>query len=334
MYPYLNIPYNSHSFNNYSQTSMKSTQPTEYKQQKRFQPFNKTIKPPQLALSTQIIYRYRTFTLTLTVSEEWRLMHRLRPEDLIKSVMSATCHKESTVENQLNEEVKSCKLCQSDRRIIEIDHCDQNQIGPVTNSERIEKYTFNKCKSFCSSSRNHHHSRLCLVIDGLPEGPYYSAPFVLQAREKRTGNKTENDDKEEKEMKEEENEMPIVNEDTHIDLNDDVIVKEEIDEKEYVMTVILYIANMEMIKDIVTHYCNEIRKINGVINVKQTIQNEVCYINVFFDSAETFGLLKKLTESYIINQDTCQNGVNSNLIDMGIVSKYFIIHSDLTTPQE
>ncbi|EDR28878.1 hypothetical protein EDI_301280, partial [Entamoeba dispar SAW760] len=163
MYPFLNIPpnYPNHGYPMYRHSDPYQNN-YSCKIPERSHLYAKNIKPPQIALSSQTIYRFRSFTLTLTVSEDWRIINHLRPEDVIKAVMSATCHKESIIESHLNDEVKSCRICQSDRRIIEIDHCDQNQIGPVTTQDGLEKYTFNKCKSYCSSSRSHHHSRLCL----------------------------------------------------------------------------------------------------------------------------------------------------------------------------
>ncbi|EKE41894.1 hypothetical protein ENUP19_0071G0052 [Entamoeba nuttalli] len=333
MYPFLNIPpsYPNHGYSIYRHSDPYQNN-YSCKIPERSHLYAKNIKPPQIALSSQTIYRFRSFTLTLTVSEDWRIINHLRPEDVIKAVMSATCHKESAIENHLNDEVKSCKVCQSDRRIIEIDHCDQNQIGPVTTQDGLEKYTFNKCKSYCSSSRSHHHSRLCLVINGLPGGPYYSAPFVLQAREKRSIKPsldelklTEN--KQQLSVTSEERDIHTIKEDG-LDLNEEsgteVIVSTK---NENVVVILLYMNNIDIINQISEHFTASLKKIDGVITVKTKAQNKNIYFCVFIDKDESLEKVTQYTNDYIKNNTGSENGFNANLLTIGIIRNFLISDS-------
>ncbi|EDR28416.1 hypothetical protein EDI_120200 [Entamoeba dispar SAW760] len=137
------------------------------------------LKPPQLAISTQTVYRHRNFTTTITLSTSWREYHHLSSQQIIKACFAMTCVKETD-----REIIPACSICHPDRALVEIDHYDELQIGPSTLKDGLEKYSFNCCKSYCSSSRNHQHSRICLCLD-LPGGPFYSTPFILQARDKK-----------------------------------------------------------------------------------------------------------------------------------------------------
>ncbi|ELP91902.1 hypothetical protein EIN_398320 [Entamoeba invadens IP1] len=138
---------------------------------------------PILSLSTQTVFRHRNFTTTIVMSTSWREFHRLTAQTIIKACFSMTCVRETD-----KQVIPSCSVCNPERALVEIDHFDELQIGPSTINDGMEKYTFNCCKSFCSSSRNHQHSRICLCLD-LPGGPFYSTPFVLQARDKKDSQK-------------------------------------------------------------------------------------------------------------------------------------------------
>ena len=83
---------------------------------------------------------------------------------------------------EMTDDVSFCKVCQPDRRVIEVDHSDMHHVSPVIVRD-LEHYTFDHCHSFHTSSRNHFMIRLVLVITWLPGAPYCSAPFVFCSRE-------------------------------------------------------------------------------------------------------------------------------------------------------
>ncbi|ELP86861.1 hypothetical protein EIN_044090 [Entamoeba invadens IP1] len=330
MYSFLNIPpnYPPHNCTNYRQVD-RFTQPyTHTTIDKVPFPKDKNYRPPQISLSTQTIFRYRNFTMTLTMSEDWRRSHGILPEDVIKCALAATCHKESVIETHQSDEVKLCKVCQSERRIIEIDHSDQSQIGPVTTADGLEKYTFNKCKSFCSSSRNHHHSRLCIVISGLPDGPFYSAPFVLQAREKRTtkteGQQDEKDDKEGLSPTPEED-MPFIKEEELMKVEE--VIQDEVDvQHELAVVVVVHFNTNDFKTKIGKGLCERMEKIEGIQCVRMREGGLVVFVVVFGVEGKVDRLSEKVrecAEKYFKN-DGVENGWQANLLEIGVVSKYII----------
>lgn len=91
------------------------------------------------------------------------------------------------------------KLISGKRRIIETGISSKEAFGPELQAglfllenlgnfiDGSEVYNFDMCKSNCSSSRDHHKSRIVVVFDELPNTkPIFSLPFVLLARDKRS----------------------------------------------------------------------------------------------------------------------------------------------------
>ncbi|KAL7718360.1 Uncharacterized protein QTN25_004287 [Entamoeba marina] len=292
---------------------------------------DKELRPPQISLSTQTIFRFRNFTMTITVSEEWRIANRLRPEDIIKSALNATCHKEGGSSTNANTEVKYCKVCQSDRKIIEIGHSDQNQIGPIRTADGLEKYTFNKCKSYCSSSRSHHHARLCICLTlPVPESPFYSAPFVLQARVKlnskiveEKGNesinvKSETSDSIKKEHHSPSIEHKIIEEDERSDHKGKI---------EDVVVYVLSISSNDVVQTVVDAFVNYFKKIVSKCVIRVRITERTAYICIFSEDSETLQEVKNKGISYIRNTDGCTNYLNADMVELGIVQKYLLTTS-------
>ncbi|KAL7722417.1 RRM domain-containing protein [Entamoeba marina] len=328
MYPFLNIPSSPYTHPNYSvfRSSVHDQYPIPYNAfshashppERSYPIRDKALRPPQISLSTQTIFRYRNFTVTITVSEEWRIVNRLRPEDIIKSALSATCHKESgSNSSSTNTEVKYCKVCQGDRKIIEIDHSDQNQIGPVITTDGLEKYTFNKCKSFLLC--------LCLTLP-VPGSPFYSAPFVLQAREKRAARRCVdimNDvgsdiSVNNKVVKIKKEQSSISVEQKPIDGEESEDIESKIED---VLVFILYITSNDFVKMVVDAFVDHINKTVDDCVVKVRITNKIAFIL-------NWKMQKKNGVAFIRNTDGCTNYANADMVELGIIQKYLLTSSE------
>lgn len=106
---------------------------------------------------------------------------KLTEDDIHKAGLNAKCFKDSAPDQELF----SCPICSAKKKIIEVDISSKQVFGPKYTPYGTEIYTFDMCKSNCSSSRDHHKSHLLIVIDSLPGcGAISSMPFMVQAREK------------------------------------------------------------------------------------------------------------------------------------------------------
>eukprot|EP01107_Rhizomastix_libera_P008997 TRINITY_DN2471_c0_g1_i1.p1 TRINITY_DN2471_c0_g1~~TRINITY_DN2471_c0_g1_i1.p1 ORF type:complete len:408 (-),score=110.53 TRINITY_DN2471_c0_g1_i1:83-1306(-) len=135
----------------------------------------------QITLSTHKVFKFRTFTLWLELNSAYVRQHGLTEEDIINAGVNAKCFKES----QPDQELLYCSHCCPSKKIIEIASTTKAALGPRKNTNGTEIYTFDACRTHCSSSRDHHKSHFLIVIDGLPNcGSITSMPFSVQAREK------------------------------------------------------------------------------------------------------------------------------------------------------
>ncbi|KAH3767419.1 hypothetical protein Pelo_734 [Pelomyxa schiedti] len=140
----------------------------------------------QITLSTPKIFKFRTFSLFLELNSAYVKKNKLTEDDILKAGIAAKCYKESAPDQEL----VSCSICSSKKRIIELAISNKAVFGPKRSTYGTETYTFDVCKTNCSSSRDHHKSHLLIVIDGLPGlGAISSMPFIVQAREKQQGGK-------------------------------------------------------------------------------------------------------------------------------------------------
>ena len=141
----------------------------------------KALPLAQLTVSTLKIFKFRTFSVFLELNSAYVRKQRLTPEDILKAGLSAKCCKESTP----GVDIFCCPVCNSKKRVIDLSVSNQQVFGPRKTDYGTEIYTFDTCKTNCSSSRDHHKSNICIVIDSLPgAGTIVSPPLVLQAREK------------------------------------------------------------------------------------------------------------------------------------------------------
>eukprot|EP00727_Mastigamoeba_balamuthi_P006415 m51a1_g2394 hypothetical protein (339) ;mRNA; f:738238-739778 len=127
-----------------------------------------SITPPQLVF--------------LYLRADWRRQAGASETDVMNAVLNCRCCRETPE----HPEVDTCPVCCPNKRVLTVALSSRSSLGPelIRNGE-IEKYTFDSCRTHCSSSRDHLKSRLVLVMDSLRGlGPVVSSPFVMQARGK------------------------------------------------------------------------------------------------------------------------------------------------------
>ena len=136
-------------------------------------------KPPEIRLSTAKVFRYRPFSIILTMSSTWRESKGLTYEQVFRAVNALKCKKEGEME-----EFATCLQC-SGKNIIEIGSSNGTNYEPTVSDDKTEMYIFDHCKTNCSSSRDHHKKKLQIVIT-LGDEKIITVPFSIQAREKKT----------------------------------------------------------------------------------------------------------------------------------------------------
>lgn len=138
----------------------------------------------QILISTQKIFKFRTFAVGLELSEAYMQKNLLTDDDILKAGLDSKCYKEGDLSTPLN----SCQACCPRKKIIELGISNKQTFVPKRTPYGTLIYTFDTCKTNCSSSRDHHKSNLVIGIDSLPDaGIVTSLPFVIQAREKQQG---------------------------------------------------------------------------------------------------------------------------------------------------
>ena len=138
----------------------------------------------QIVISTYKIFKFRTFTVNLELSEAYMQKNMLTDDDILKAGLNSKCYKEGDFSTPL----LSCQSCCPKKRIIELGVSSKQAFAPKKTTYGTLVYTFDTCKTNCSSSRDHHKSNLVIGIDSLPDaGIVASLPFVIQAREKQQG---------------------------------------------------------------------------------------------------------------------------------------------------
>lgn len=138
----------------------------------------------QIVISTYKIFKFRTFTVNLELSEAYMQKNMLTDDDILKAGLNSKCYKEGDFTTPL----LSCQSCCPKKRIIELGVSSKQAFAPKKTTYGTLVYTFDTCKTNCSSSRDHHKSNLVIGIDSLPDaGIVASLPFVIQAREKQQG---------------------------------------------------------------------------------------------------------------------------------------------------
>ena len=159
-------------------------------------------KPPSIELSTRKVLKFRPFALTLVMGRDYARAYT------VQDVYDALTHAHCCLETDPRTAVASCFCC-PDRPVIEFAARSAADFGPRLTPDGLAVYTLAACRAHCSSSRDHRlslapakamrlpfhrvfvlffpdKSKLLVVVDGLRGvGPLYTAPFVIQAREKK-----------------------------------------------------------------------------------------------------------------------------------------------------
>ena len=134
--------------------------------------------PPTVKFEvTPKVYRFRHFSIKLTINTQFGIQYTA--EEVLHAVTKAKIRKE----NDMLTSITTC-WCSANKQVIEISVSNTSSIGPYSTDEGYV-YIFDQCKSHCTSSRDHHHGRLVLVVDELPGlPPIVSNGFELCARVK------------------------------------------------------------------------------------------------------------------------------------------------------
>ncbi|EDR22051.1 hypothetical protein EDI_201670 [Entamoeba dispar SAW760] len=123
------------------------------------------------------IYRFRPFIIKLTINTSFGI--QFSGEEVLSAVTKAKIRKE----NDMFTNITTC-WCSSNKEIVEIGVSNTGTIGPYQTDEGFV-YILDQCRSHCTSSRDHHHGRLVIVVDQLPGiPPILSNGFELCARVK------------------------------------------------------------------------------------------------------------------------------------------------------
>jgi hypothetical protein len=128
-----------------------------------------SMRPPFLEVSTNKIYVNTTFALTFAVGARWRLERGLTAEDIWRAGLAA----ETVLETSPTTLVPSCRKCSTaGRRVLELGLTGKADFGPFTSPDQpgIERFRFDMCRAWCTSSRLHLGSRVVVAM----RLPFYS----------------------------------------------------------------------------------------------------------------------------------------------------------------
>ncbi|ELP90309.1 hypothetical protein EIN_505150 [Entamoeba invadens IP1] len=130
-----------------------------------------------LKISSQTIFRHVPFTVEFSASPLWLSKNSIRPEDILYAGLRTKVLKVRTTD-----EVKECPSCSKGRKVIEIGVSSNQKFleGKMINGRQI--FTFDRCRSNCSSSRNHHKDQLYLSIEFSQNVSVSSQPFIIRSR--------------------------------------------------------------------------------------------------------------------------------------------------------
>eukprot|EP00727_Mastigamoeba_balamuthi_P008989 m51a1_g4712 hypothetical protein (431) ;mRNA; f:293519-295208 len=144
-------------------------------------------KLPMMRFSTTRNYRFKPFEMTLVLSRSYVESHRVTREDVIRACESARC---CSYDGAL-QDIGSCAVCSRGSKkkppVVTVASGSTLSVGPFETTagpagERALAYVFNRCRSRCSSSRDHLRSRVLLVVDALPGLVVVGPPLALLSR--------------------------------------------------------------------------------------------------------------------------------------------------------
>jgi len=118
---------------------------------------------PVIALSTTRILKFRPFALFLTMGRN--VASRFSEFEIMRAGLGAKCRKE----DDLTTNITSC-FCTGGKRVIEIGISNKAVFGPTSTPDGVLTYTFDACRTCCSSSRDHRESYRFLYL-AFPPAP-------------------------------------------------------------------------------------------------------------------------------------------------------------------
>ncbi|EDR24968.1 hypothetical protein EDI_275410 [Entamoeba dispar SAW760] len=130
-----------------------------------------------LNMSSQTIFRHVPFSIEFSAPPLWLSQNSIRPEDILYAGLRMRVLKVRTTD-----EVKECTICSKGRKVIEVGVSSNQKFleGKIVNGRQV--FTFDKCRSNCSSSRNHHKDQLFLSLDLNNTLSISSQPFSIRSR--------------------------------------------------------------------------------------------------------------------------------------------------------
>ncbi|KAH3760634.1 hypothetical protein Pelo_7565 [Pelomyxa schiedti] len=138
-------------------------------------------KSLELLLSTCKIFKHKRFQMIVKIDPHLRQHLALSCDDILVAGLNARCCRENS-----DEEVENCAQCSPNRKVVSIGVSAQSPFHPVHVLNGVptpmEVFIFDDCKSNCSSSRDHLHTALTLVVELQPGTVLHSSSFVLQSR--------------------------------------------------------------------------------------------------------------------------------------------------------
>ncbi|KAH3760638.1 class I SAM-dependent methyltransferase [Pelomyxa schiedti] len=134
----------------------------------------------EITLSTYKIFRHKKFQLVIKIAVPLMQQLLLSCDDILIAGLNAKCCRETS-----NEEIDSCQMCGPGRKLVTIGVSAQSPFQPeqtVVGDTAMNVFVFDDCKSNCSSSRDHLHTSLSMVVELHPGTCLRTQSFVLQAR--------------------------------------------------------------------------------------------------------------------------------------------------------
>eukprot|EP01107_Rhizomastix_libera_P006871 TRINITY_DN21081_c0_g1_i1.p1 TRINITY_DN21081_c0_g1~~TRINITY_DN21081_c0_g1_i1.p1 ORF type:complete len:577 (+),score=130.22 TRINITY_DN21081_c0_g1_i1:40-1731(+) len=125
---------------------------------------------PFLTLDNDVIYKNTPFKITFCCPVGWMQQHSISDQTLADAISDVMVRRES----EPTKDILFCKHCNHTKKVIEVKaltpkRSSRGSFQPnipkaIRLNDEFERYTFEDCRSNCSSSRVHHEGNLFLVI--------------------------------------------------------------------------------------------------------------------------------------------------------------------------
>eukprot|EP00727_Mastigamoeba_balamuthi_P006565 m51a1_g2529 hypothetical protein (212) ;mRNA; r:238826-239657 len=140
---------------------------------------------PVLALSSPKVYLCCPFTVTIVVSRQWLALNRVTAADVWSAGFAANVRLEGHTEDPLESCARCCKQRPGNASI----STSRLQAGPTTAGDEAV-FVFDKCRSYCNSSRLHLGGRVVIAAelrgaDGSVVCRLVSEPFTMCSKSSR-----------------------------------------------------------------------------------------------------------------------------------------------------